>query len=93
MLQSAHVVQRAALPIFLLLLALPGGGCRRAGRGPDAARIHREAVVFDAHCDTLMRITDEGFDLGRRARDGHVDLPRLAAGGVDVQVFAVSTGR
>jgi membrane dipeptidase len=50
-------------------------------------------VVFDAHCDTLMRITDEGFDLGRRARDGHVDLPRLAAGGVDVQVFAVSTGR
>jgi membrane dipeptidase len=62
---------------------------RRARRNIESAQIHREAVVFDAHCDTLMRITDEGFDLGRRASEGHVDLPRLAEGGVDVQVFAV----
>jgi len=54
-----------------------------------AERLHRQAFVLDAHADTLMRTVDEGFALARRSDTGHVDLPRLAEGGVDGQVFAV----
>ena len=54
-----------------------------------AARVHREALVLDAHCDTLMRVVDDGHDLGATNAEGHVDFPRMKAGGVDAQVFAV----
>lgn len=54
-----------------------------------AARVHREAFVLDAHADTLMRVVDDGYDLGARNDAGHVDFPRMAAGGVDGQIFAV----
>ena len=51
--------------------------------------MHEDALVFDAHCDTLLRIVEEKLDLGGPSSTGHVDLPRLRRGGVDVQVFAV----
>lgn len=52
--------------------------------------IHREAIVFDAHCDTAMRlIGEEAVDLGERLSDGHLDLPRSLEGGLDAQIFAV----
>jgi hypothetical protein len=54
---------------------------------PDPARVHAEAVVCDMHCDTLMRVLN-GYKLGERNAEGHIDLPRLAEGGVDVQFFA-----
>jgi len=51
--------------------------------------IHDEAIVFDAHCDTALRfIRNNGFDIGARHGDGHVDIPRMREGGVDAQVFA-----
>jgi membrane dipeptidase len=54
-----------------------------------AVRLHRDAVVVDTHSDTSSRMLDEGFDLGPRASDGHMDLPRMKEGGLDVQFFAV----
>ncbi len=49
----------------------------------------RRFFVFDAHCDTALRLTgDKRVDLGKRLADGHVDLPRMADGGVGAQVFA-----
>ncbi len=49
----------------------------------------RVFFVFDAHCDTALRLTgDNPLDLGKRLADGHVDLPRMAEGGVGAQVFA-----
>jgi membrane dipeptidase len=49
----------------------------------------RRFFVFDAHCDTALRLTgDKAVDLGKRLGDGHVDLPRMAEGGVGAQVFA-----
>lgn len=54
-----------------------------------AARIHREAVVFDAHCDAVMKAVDEGVDLGVRSDEGHVDFVRMAEGGLDIEVFAM----
>lgn len=44
--------------------------------------------IFDAHCDTVLRIASDGIDLSRRLDEGHVDVPRLLGGGVGCQVFA-----
>lgn len=44
--------------------------------------------IFDAHCDSVLRIADAGVDLARRLDDGHLDVPRLREGGVGCQVFA-----
>jgi len=52
----------------------------------------RRFFVFDAHCDTALRLVgDDPVDLGRRLEEGHVDLPRMKEGGVGAQVFACWT--
>jgi membrane dipeptidase len=53
-----------------------------------AATLHRRALVWDAHMDTVLRALVEGYDLGERS-PGHADLARWRAGGIDVQVFAI----
>jgi len=56
----------------------------------EAMKLHRKAFVFDAHCDTAMRLVGEKkIDLGVRQPDGHLDLPRAKEGGLDAQIFAV----
>jgi len=72
----------------------------------DIINLHGEAVVVDTHCDTLKCLLpeftrprdsmgDDRSDLGMGVRSnlGHVDVPRLLEGGVDCQVFAVSSER
>jgi membrane dipeptidase len=65
----------------------------------EAMRIHREAVVVDTHCDTLMTFMPQSYGqpparkLGERGEKGHLDLPRMREGGVDCQTFAMYTGR
>lgn len=54
----------------------------------DAARLHREALVIDGHNDTLLHILRGRPGLATPTDDGHVDLDKLAAGGVDGQFFA-----
>lgn len=54
-----------------------------------ALRLHRESIVFDAHCDTILDVLEGKRNLGERSKEGHLDLPRLKAGGVKAQVFAV----
>lgn len=46
------------------------------------------ALVFDGHVDTPLRMVDEGLDFGSGDGSGHVDLPRLRAGGVDAVFMA-----
>jgi membrane dipeptidase len=68
--------------------------------------LHGRSIVVDTHCDTLKclspaftRLRDYWFidrshiGLGGRAEVGHVDIPRLKEGGVDCQVFAISSAR
>jgi len=68
--------------------------------------IHSEAVVVDTHCDTLKCLLPEftrnrdsmwedrsGLGMCARSNLGHVDAHRLMEGGVDCQVFAVSSER
>jgi membrane dipeptidase len=72
----------------------------------EVMRVHREAVVVDTHCDTLKCLMpmftlprnsqwDDRSDIGMGVRSnlGHVDVPRLREGGVDCQVFAISSVR
>ena len=55
-----------------------------------ARRLHSQALVFDAHADTVALDVVEGRRrLGETGKGGHVDLPRLRAGGVGVQVFTL----
>lgn len=53
-----------------------------------SAGFHKSLTIVDSHCDTILEWVNKGRDLVERSTDGHVDLPRLAEGGVDVQFFA-----
>ncbi|HLT59379.1 MAG: dipeptidase [Limnochordales bacterium] len=53
-----------------------------------AHAFHQRCFVVDAHCDTALRLAD-GASLSGGDGAGHVDLPRLLAGGVDLQFFAL----
>ncbi len=49
--------------------------------------LHRDAAVVDMHCDTISRFM-AGEDLSQDLAKGHIDVPKLERGGVDLQVFA-----
>ncbi len=51
--------------------------------------LHSEAVVWDCHNDLAYRVLYEGLDIGDRLPAGHVDIPRLKEGEIDVQVVAL----
>ncbi|MCG0275470.1 MAG: dipeptidase [Thermosediminibacteraceae bacterium] len=54
-----------------------------------ALRLHRESIVFDAHCDTILQVLEGKRTLGERSKEGHLDIPRLKNGGIKAQVFSV----
>ncbi len=49
--------------------------------------IHKDAAVVDMHCDTIGRFM-AGEDLRQDLPQGHIDIPKLKRGAVDLQVFA-----
>jgi len=53
-----------------------------------AARLHKDALVIDTHCDTPMAML-RGLDIGAGNNRNDVDLGRMEAGGVDAMFFAV----
>jgi membrane dipeptidase len=58
-----------------------------SGISAAAAALHRRALVFDAHADTLTEMTDRGYDLDAGPERSHLDFPRCAGGVLDAQVF------
>ncbi len=88
---------KSFIAVLVLTLTLVGVGIAPAQQTtrdrPDldrrAAELHRGALVIDTHMDTLQRVLIQGADLGVRSASGQSDLPRLKAGGVDAQFFAV----
>ena len=54
-----------------------------------AKEIHQKAIVFDGHCDTVLRIMNDNRSLEKKSNNGHLDIPRMKEGGVNVQFFAV----
>lgn len=55
----------------------------------EVKKIHQKAIVFDGHCDTILDLINHKRTLRNRASTGHLDIPRLQEGGVDIQVFAI----
>ncbi|MCO5183484.1 MAG: membrane dipeptidase [Anaerolineae bacterium] len=51
------------------------------------AALHNKSIVADLHCDSLLF----GRDLLQHSTVGHIDLPRLQIGGVNIQIFAAAT--
>ena len=78
----------AIMAAAALLMSCSGGSER------DYAQLHKNSLVVDLHSDTPLRMP-RGFDIAQRDTSGHMDIPRLKEGGIDLQVFAcfVSTDR
>lgn len=49
-------------------------------------------AIVDAHCDTITVLASQKRRLGISSTRGHLDIPRLKEGGVDVQFFAIFVG-
>jgi membrane dipeptidase len=77
---------RTRLFILAILLACPAfaGDLEKK-----AQQLNQKAFVFDAHCDTVMRIFDQGVDIGKRSKEGHIDIPRMKEGGLNAVVFTM----
>lgn len=58
-----------------------------------ALRLHYDAVVLDGHVDTPTLVLDRGYRLGERHRAQHLDLPRMAEGGLDGAFFSIYVAR
>jgi len=59
------------------------------------AELHQDSFVFDAHCDTLGYAVAPPYqrrDLTQWGETGHLDLPRMRAGGINAQIFACFPG-
>ncbi len=57
--------------------------------GDTIDKLHKDALVWDCHNDLVYRVLYEKLDIGNRLPAGHVDIPRLKDGYVDVQVVAL----
>ncbi len=71
--------------IFTALLLMGLLGCSETQL--DYMTLHKNALVVDLHSDTPMRMR-RGFDFAVRDTSGHMDIPRLQEGGIDLQVLA-----
>ena len=59
--------------------------CANSDRDP--LQLHKSSLVADMHSDTVLRMK-KGFDFSIRDSLGHMDIPRLEEGGIDLQVIA-----
>ncbi len=50
--------------------------------------MNRPLPLFDAHCDTAMKVLDQGADFLSEDGGAHVSLPGMIEGGVRAQIFA-----
>jgi membrane dipeptidase len=71
--------------VLVILITLAAGCGLLEKKSP--AELHREALVADLHSDAAMRLMN-GVDFGKRDTAGHMDIPRLQEGGIDLQVMA-----
>jgi membrane dipeptidase len=73
--------------ISLLVVA---GLALSSGTISDKARkLHFSSIVVDTHDDTTQRFLDAKFDIGERAPNGSIDIPRMKEGGLGAIFFSV----
>ena len=75
-------------------LALMLSGCAGLGYdgAVDALALHRAAIVVDGHSDTTPLFEDPDWHFDERHAQGHMDLPRIREGGLDVQFWSIYMG-
>ncbi len=78
--------------LVALLVALPSASAAAGESGRD---LHFDSIVIDGHSDTTPRFEDPDWDFSLRheASDGHMDLPRIREGGLDVQFWSIYMGK
>ena len=56
----------------------------------DYRELHNNSLVIDTHCDTMLKVIRSrgAYRLRDAHEEGHVDIPRLKKGGVNLQFFA-----
>ncbi len=72
--------------------ALAAGAMAACGANPEPESTEApgdDAYVLDLHCDTPMRLVEEGFDLASDTGLGQLDIPRMRAGGVTGVFFSI----
>jgi len=93
---GASLMRILSLPAFAILLAIPASAQRPEVSARDRAA-HERMIVLDTHLDTPSRFDDGRWDFSVRHRydeDGsQVDLPRMAAGGLDGGFFVIYTAQ
>jgi len=91
---QAALARLLATTAFAASMLAGCGGESGGERSPEQIdRLHREAIVLDTHADTTPWFQDPEWDFGARHADGHVDLPRMREGGLDVQFWSIYMGR
>ena len=53
------------------------------------SRLQHDFYVVDGHCDTVHLFAEKTYDFIAHNTCGHIDLPRLLQGGVNLQFFAM----
>ncbi len=69
---------------FLLVATVNSGGISAR-----AKKLHFSSIVVDTHDDTTQRFLDGKFDIGLRAANGSVDIPRMREGGLGAIFFSI----
>ena len=72
--------------------ALAAGAMAACGTAPGpeiSEEPAEESYVLDLHCDTPMRLVEEGFDLASNTGLGQLDIPRMRAGGASGVFFSI----
>jgi membrane dipeptidase len=75
--------------ISALILVIGAYGIPEIQSKEEILSLHENALVWDCHNDLSYRVLYEELDIGNRLPAGHVDIPRLKEGKVDVQVVAL----
>jgi len=85
-------IRRGAWLLILLGTACSPGAEDDGGEAR-ALSLHRSAIVVDTHADTTPLFEDPNWHFDERHALGHVDLPRMRQGGLDVQFWSIYLGR
>jgi membrane dipeptidase len=72
----------------VLLVTCTGLACAEQ----DALELHRDAIVVDTHSDTTPWFQDPAWRFDEHHEQGHMDLPRMQEGGLDVQFWSIYMG-
>jgi membrane dipeptidase len=82
------------LVLLVLVLLLSAGVMFAADEMERALYLHKKILTLDTHCDTPLHMLDGSWNIAayhapKTSGSGKMDLPRMAAGNLDAEFFAV----